>query len=111
MPDGAAGNLPKSSGEACVSGAVVVPEHIGRGDVPACCAKGGVAERHHPLAWGLGQPDFPALNRHLRPFQPADLFLTQPGLGQEPDDPSRHLRSFSDQLIDLLSSRIGRPWW
>ena len=37
----------------CMPLAVMVPEHVGRGDVPRCadqCADGGVAERHDPWA-------------------------------------------------------------
>jgi hypothetical protein len=58
--------------------AVIVPEHVGRGDVPRCadqCADGYVTERHHPWAGGLnlGQPDLAALDR---PLQRADFLLT-----------------------------------
>ena len=71
---GSTGDPDKAVGEGCVTLAVMVPEHIGRGDVSGCAgyrAEGFIAERHDARAGGLGlgQPDLTTLDGHLRPFQ------------------------------------------
>ncbi len=112
---GLTGDQGEAVGKGGIPVAIMVPEHVGRRDVPRCagqCADGGVAQWHDPWAGGLGfgQPHLSALDRHLRPFEAADFLLTHSGLGKEPDDPTSHRRSMGDELIDLFGSRIGRPW-
>jgi len=112
---GSAGDPDEAVGEGRVTLAVMVPEHVGRCDVPRCadkCADRHIAERHDPWAGGLGlgEPDLPTLNGYLRPFQPAHLLLTHAGFGKEADHPARHRGSLGHQPINLFGSRIGRPW-
>jgi hypothetical protein len=78
---GSSGDPDKTVGEGRVTLAVTVPENVGRCGAP-WYADHHITERHDPRAEGLGQPDLTLIG-HLRPFQPAQPFLTHSGRREE----------------------------